>query len=1062
MKLRRLRLNRLPGLAHAVEITDLADGMNFVFGPNGSGKSSLIRGLRALLDPQVTDPLGVRLEADFVHQGQTVRVLREGGTVQWQQINEQGVSRATTPPTLPAQGFAASVITIDDLLGMERGGERELADLLLREINQGFDLRPLRDAQFKTIRLSAKHRNALHEKRDALNQRLNARRSVSEQRHHLAQLNEQIETAKGAERQRRGLASALALLTAEHERRALQQQLATLPPGMAQLTGREPDEHKDLMQRLAELSAQAREAAHKQTEAEAELAATGLAEAHPQDGDLEARRDALTALGIQRDELNKARQEVAAAEAAWQQHSRARSDLEGDDTPLPDMTADDIEAVERLADQFEPLRHAGVSRPDAASWPRWSWAIGGVGVVAAVAGVVMGQWWINVGGIALIALAWWLPLWQRHRAPTAAVSAPSTVPQALLDERDQLAKRLRLDLAAMGSTAWSMRQFVQHLRDAKAAEAEWRKAQARSGALQQHIDEGVQALIDWLATWQEVAEGWSDLKPALDRLKARMEAVDRLQRQIDDQQKTQQRLATEIEALKKSHQVLLKRLGLREDEIGLLPQRMKQLEQWRGWQRELELQSLNAAQHRAELSGQTTLLALVEADDETALADQLAQAEQQAKALADLLQQSATLTAELAAAERSDDLQTATLAYDQQLAQVRDLRDQAVLHAAGRWWVDDIDQAYRNDQPLPLLAEAQRLFGRFTHNQWTLSFDEGNETFTARDQLQQVDRGLTELSTATRMQLLMALRLARLHTAEAGVVSLPVWVDEALATSDASRLQAVLEALADEITDQGRQVIVLSATDHEQQMWTHFNAQQPAHSQWLPHPAQGSAARGESALTLTLPESVPSPAEFDHDAAAYAQALAVPAIDLTQSFGAMPLFYLLMDDLNLLHGLLNDWRIHAVGPLQAWLASPAASSHQAEADVLGHRLHLAELWWAAVQQGRPRLLTESLLVDSGAVSETMFPPVWELVVATHHDGRALIEGLRDRKVPRFQEARIDQLEAYLREHDAILDEQPLSAEQRLQQVLMHCADAARPWAMGVVASLEQGLGDDAA
>jgi hypothetical protein len=98
-----------------------------------------------------------------------------------------------------------------------------------------------------------------------------------------------------------------------------------------------------------------------------------------------------------------------------------------------------------------------------------------------------------------------------------------------------------------------------------------------------------------------------------------------------------------------------------------------------------------------------------------------------------------------------------------------------------------------------------------------------------------------------------------------------------------------------------------------------------------------------------------------------------------------------------------------------------------------------------------------MLVDSGVVSETMLAPVWALAQSVQCDGRALIAGLRDRQVARFQESRIDLLEAHLVEASALLDSAPLDAEQRLQQVLMHCSDAARPLAQVVVSSLEQGV-----
>ena len=48
MKLRRLRISRLPGIDEMFEIAPEGEGFHIVFGPNGIGKSSICRAVEAL------------------------------------------------------------------------------------------------------------------------------------------------------------------------------------------------------------------------------------------------------------------------------------------------------------------------------------------------------------------------------------------------------------------------------------------------------------------------------------------------------------------------------------------------------------------------------------------------------------------------------------------------------------------------------------------------------------------------------------------------------------------------------------------------------------------------------------------------------------------------------------------------------------------------------------------------------------------------------------------------------------------------------------------------------
>ena len=77
MKLRRLRIGRMPGIDQPFELADLDGGLNLITGPNGSGKSTFCRAVRALLWP-VSEPLEtVSLEGEWDDEGESLRVELE-------------------------------------------------------------------------------------------------------------------------------------------------------------------------------------------------------------------------------------------------------------------------------------------------------------------------------------------------------------------------------------------------------------------------------------------------------------------------------------------------------------------------------------------------------------------------------------------------------------------------------------------------------------------------------------------------------------------------------------------------------------------------------------------------------------------------------------------------------------------------------------------------------------------------------------------------------------------------------------------------------------------------
>ena len=141
---------------------------------------------------------------------------------------------------------------------------------------------------------------------------------------------------------------------------------------------------------------------------------------------------------------------------------------------------------------------------------------------------------------------------------------------------------------------------------------------------------------------------------------------------------------------------------------------------------------------------------------------------------------------------------------------LKQLYDDNLSSITGQLLVDTLKEQMREQNRPKVFKEANRLFNRITKGRYELEIDEKDgPDFRAYDTVEKIGRGLDELSSGTRIQLLMAVRLAFVETQESAV-RLPILADELLANSDDVRAQAIIEALT-EISREGRQIFYFTA-----------------------------------------------------------------------------------------------------------------------------------------------------------------------------------------------------------------------------------------------------------
>jgi hypothetical protein len=225
--------------------------------------------------------------------------------------------------------------------------------------------------------------------------------------------------------------------------------------------------------------------------------------------------------------------------------------------------------------------------------------------------------------------------------------------------------------------------------------------------------------------------------------------------------------------------------------------------------------------------------------------------------------------------------------------------------AAVGWALREYVERETRDRDRPaVFHRARALFAEITRGRYRLELADGAADFRALDAGTGAGFTLDELSRGTRVQLLLAVRIAFIETLEAGA-RLPLVLDEALGNSDDGRAEAVMDAVV-ALAREGRQVFFLTARADEAERWMRrlagsevdhrlvdlAEARRVARFADLPRPA---------AAAFRL-DAVPAPGELDH--AAYGERLRVPPIDPQAGADAVHLWYL-TDDPALLHRLLS-------------------------------------------------------------------------------------------------------------------------------------------------------------
>lgn len=416
----------------------------------------------------------------------------------------------------------------------------------------------------------------------------------------------------------------------------------------------------------------------------------------------------------------------------------------------------------------------------------------------------------------------------------------------------------------------------------------------------------------------------------------------------------------------------------------------------------------------------------------------------------DLLRQIAEINAAVKAAKSGHEVADLIEKREAALAHLEEHVAQALFKTAGRVLVHKVEQQHEQIQMPRVLRRVRELFSTFTHHAYEIEVGPGGEVahLTARDLRTREGLGLEELSDGTRIQLLLAARIAFAEEVERGAL-LPLFLDEALDQSDPARYHTMVKCLGRMAQDQGRQIFYftsdpsdldrIQAALREEQC----PAAQPIDLGLIRR--QAASVPGPAALRVEPSAQVPAPE--DRSAEEYGAAIGVPPLDPRRGHPDQHLFHLLWDDLNLLHGLLQDG-IQWVGQWHKISGSNYAAkliSQSDSATELDRRADLFEVFCQLWIQGRGQPVDRDAIEESGALAEKWLEGVAAISAENQGDGKRLIEIMRGKDDERTKGLRvksIEGLEQFLRDH-AYMDDRPVLDAEELHTLVLTSPAAAQ-------------------
>ena len=1129
MRLKRLTIDRLPGIDQPFEIESAGAGVHIIFGPNAIGKSSICRAVEALYWDDRGPTERAFVKGQFELDGKTWRAERDGSRRRWRCEGEDKV-----PQGIPAShNHRCFFLRLRDLIDPSLDGTQDIASEIRRQMLGGFDLNRIVEDLFP--RVSSRQRRSQRDQYNDAAEKVGAAEGtqlgLQRRADELGQLRKKREAAFLDARRLPSVKRAIGLASRTKAHAHIVEEIRTLPDALANLTGREVKEIERLQNRVNELKDETRHLERKRDAAtgakrdsrlpsnlnKSELAVWQRKAEELERLELEL-QTARTHRAQCRKELDDALSaldggDVGEVALTVRQHGRIFEFLRAAENHRARKNAIEerlsllahLDQGEDVQSQLETLRSAvdalrrWLRAPDPETfrdrlWARRGWVMFGVAMMVAGAGlaVFVAPWF----GLLLAAGAGvMVPVTllrgtkaasdtranAQHAYASLDVEAPDAWKAGSVESR---LRNLEIEVAAIDSrlqragvrdverqdlnnrlkgldrveTSLDERRenllrnvklnsvppdaelvdFARALDQLRATRIKHEGASGKVDNLEKRHAQLLSYLADVLQHHGEpMPEDATEAKVYLVSISGRN---DQLVKALDDESQVDAQLkrnSNERDTVLNSIQKIYAEASLNDGDVSGLTELLKLLPQYRELKENAKRLKAQIDLDREELAnaGEAEL-----ADYDMTMLDRLqhdfSAAENEAL---EFLKEITTTEMQVNEAKSGSSLQNLITRREDARAALQDLRDKALLAEAGRFLVNAVEKEYEQNQKPRVFERAAGHFSNFTHHGYELhlSRDTKSPRLFAVDLPSGDDRELNELSDGTRAQLLLAARMAFAEEVEQGR-TLPLFLDEALDQSDPARFEAIARSLGRLANDQGRQIFYLTS---DPQDLHRFRQALEAENCVVAAEIDLGLIRGIAAsvtepTTLQVPRRPAVPAPDGASVEEYGVRLRVPAFAPALGSARQHFFYVLPDDLNLLHDFMvngikhaGQWETVSGTPLAERLRARSITSREIES-----RLSLLEVFCEAWNQGRSRGVDRDVLVQSGALSDRYLDDVVAIARELGGDPEKLLAALReknDNRLRGFRRSNADDLEGHLRDN-GYLDDRPVLGESELK------------------------------
>lgn len=414
--------------------------------------------------------------------------------------------------------------------------------------------------------------------------------------------------------------------------------------------------------------------------------------------------------------------------------------------------------------------------------------------------------------------------------------------------------------------------------------------------------------------------------------------------------------------------------------------------------------------------------------------DKIRHFELEAAGYTKLFEEIKEIEAEINQIKGGNSLENALTKREEALDKVEEVYHATIQKMTGNLIIDNLKNNDESYSKSDIMKRADELFSKFTnHNyQLILGQDEKSSVFRAFDIKEKRGLSLDELSSGTRVQLILAVRLAYLESQE-NDIKLPLIADELLANTDDIRMPAIIETLL-KISEDGRQIFYFTAQQDEVSKWKNIIKQSNSNVKLEKFQLEEEKTKQflNEGNSLTFKDKsiiveIPSPKNLSREA--YKNKLKFDEFNiLHDAVSSIHLWYLI-EDLEVLYNCLTQ-RINTWGQLASYLKFgniEGLTNNTIEG--LKQKIQLLTFYQELEKIGKEKKIDREILENSGAVSESFIDTVSEFLKSINNSPSKLIKGLSEKKVSGFRENKAIELEEYLLENDFLPAQLPLSANE---------------------------------